>query len=268
MQDILQAEVIRKLIGEGAVMGSEILCAKSLPSTNNVAMQMAMEGAPEGLLVIADSQSAGKGSRGRSWVSPAGSSISMSLVLRPKVRPDKASMITLAAGLAVRDVLGQYADNCLIKWPNDVVIGGRKLVGILTEMRCGKAGIEQVILGIGINVHTESFPEDIKETATSLYLETGRHVDRSEIIAGICRAVEKRMAQFEAAADLSLMMDAYNQKLVNVGREVMLVGAEESERGICLGISSDGSLNVRLSDGSIKNIIAGEVSVRGIYGYA
>ena len=141
---------------------------------------MAEEGAPEGILVVAESQNSGKGRRGRVWKSPAGSGIWMSFLLKPQIRPEYASRLTLVAAMAVsagiEEVTGLTSQ---IKWPNDLVLSGKKICGILTEMSTDLDTIRYIIVGIGINVNTSSFPEEIRETATSLYLESGRKWKRS-----------------------------------------------------------------------------------------
>lgn len=138
--------------------GYPVVYEEELVSTNQTARELAEEGAVHGTLVVAERQTTGKGRRGRAWHSPAGSGIWMSLIMRPAIRPDRASMLTIVAAMAVYDALSSRVKDCAIKWPNDIVIGSRKVCGILTEMRTESEDIRYVIVGVGINVNTEDFP--------------------------------------------------------------------------------------------------------------
>lgn len=237
-------------------------------STNTQARKMAEEGAPHGLLVIADQQDGGKGRRGRSWVSPAGEGIWMTILLRPEMNPVNASMLTLVMALAaekgIRETCGQ---NSLIKWPNDLVLNKKKICGILTEMSTEQMEIKYVLIGIGINVSQTEFPEEIRSTASSLYLESGEKIPRSRIVAGIMSALEEYYEIFMQTEDMSGLIEEYNQRLVNMGNEVCILDPAGEFRGVSTGINQNGGLMVRLEDGSETEVISGEVSVRGVYGY-
>ena len=240
----------------------------SIDSTNLEVKRRAEQGAEGPLLIVADEQTAGRGRRGRSWSSPPGSGIWMSLLLRPEIRPEHASMITLVCALAVaggiQDVTGLQTE---IKWPNDVVIGGRKICGILTEMNTDMDEIGYVIPGIGINVNTDSFPEEIRAVASSLKLETGRTVSRVAIIAAVMRRFAECYALFAESEDMRGLRELYESMLVNRNREVLVLDPRGDYRGTALGITESGELRVRLEDGSEAEVRSGEVSVRGIYGY-
>ena len=170
--------------------GRNIVYYDSVDSTNLRIKQMGDEGAPEGTLAVADKQTAGRGRRGRSWDSPSGSSIYMSLLLRPKIEPDQAPMLTLVMALSVAEGIMDCGDSCgnpdvKIKWPNDIVYQGKKLCGILTEMSADMDQIHYVIVGIGINVQMTDFPKEIQNTATSLKLVTGKTLLRNKLLAKV-----------------------------------------------------------------------------------
>lgn len=249
-------------------MGKRLVYLPETDSTNIQARRLAENGYPNGTLVVADCQKAGKGRRGRSWSSPPGSSIYMSFLLKPDIPPYCASMITLIAGMAVTQaVKAESGLDAQIKWPNDVVIRGRKICGILTEMTTELECIHYIVTGIGINVNQQEFPEEIRDTATSLRIEAGRSINRSALIARSMERFEQYYEQFLKTKDLSLLKADYEAMLANMGREVLVLDPAGEYRGICRGIDEGGQLLVELPDGGQKAVMSGEVSVRGIYGY-
>lgn len=265
--DVLsEAELLSCLKTEWA--GGRTVYFDATDSTNVQAKRLAEAHAPHGTLVVSDRQDGGKGRRGRSWASPSGVGIWMSLILRPEIAPSSASMLTLAAALAVREGIQEETGlSPLIKWPNDLVLNGKKICGILTEMSTELMEIQYVITGIGINVNQREFPPEIRDTATSLSLEAGRSFRRSSLIAAILKAFEKDYAAFLKTGDLSLLLEEYNACLVNRGKEVCILDPSGEYRAVAEGIDESGSLLVTLPDGTRREIISGEVSVRGIYGY-
>ena len=265
--DVLsEAELLSCLKTEWA--GGRTVYFDATDSTNIQARRLAEAHAPHGTLVVSDRQDGGKGRRGRSWASPSGVGIWMSLILRPEIAPSSASMLTLAAALAVREGIQEETGlSPLIKWPNDLVLNGKKICGILTEMSTELMEIQYVITGIGINVNQKEFPPEIRDTATSLSLEAGRSFRRSSLIAAILKAFEKDYAAFLKTGDLSLLLEEYNACLVNRGKEVCILDPSGEYRAVAEGIDESGSLLVTLPDGTRREIISGEVSVRGIYGY-
>ena len=175
-------------------------------------------------------------------------------------------MITLIAGLSVCKVTRQlYGVKALIKWPNDIVIGRKKICGILTEMSTEIDYINYLVVGIGINVSTMEFPENIKEKATSIKCNT--LVNRSEFIARIMKEFELNYSIFMKTYDLSSLQREYNEYLVSKDKEVVIIEKDQQYEGIALGINKEGELLVRTKDGRERNVFSGEVSVRGIYGY-
>ena len=237
-------------------------------STNNEIRRLAEQGAPHGTLAVAERQLGGKGRRGRVWTSPAGVGIWMSMLLRPQIDPMAASMLTLVMALSTRRGIEKATGlKSEIKWPNDLVLNKKKICGILTEMSTELMEIQYVIPGTGINVNQMEFPDDIKATATSLRIESGKIQKRSEIIAAIMEAFEGYYDTFMKTRDMSGLIEEYNANLVNLGNEVCVLDPAGEYRGISEGINKEGALLVRLSDGTLKEIISGEVSVRGVYGY-
>lgn len=237
-------------------------------STNEDIKQLADKGAVNGTLVIADMQTAGRGRRGRTWISPKGNSIYMSLLLRPACMPNQASALTLVMALAVLEAMEELVPGRSgIKWPNDIVMNGKKVCGILTEMSLEKNTIGYVVIGIGINANQSSFDEKISATATSLLLEFGKKIDRTQFIGRMLHYFEQKYAQFEKTWDLTGLVDKYNRYLLNRDRQVRVLDPQGEYEGVALGINSQGELIVRKQDGEIVEVYAGEVSVRGIYGY-
>lgn len=247
--------------------GQEIYYYDVTDSTNIRAKELAEEGHPSGTLVVADRQEAGRGRRGRSWDSPSGTGIFMTLLLKPEMNPNHASMLTIVAAMAVARAISKCANTeALIKWPNDIVIGGKKICGILTEMSAQFDFINHIVIGIGINVHNEHFPEEIAETAGSILLQTGKRIRRAELIEQILEQFEHYYAIFMETEDLSGLVKEYNSILVNMNKSVRVLDPKEPFEGKAMGITKKGELIVDTWE-SRKMVSSGEVSVRGLYGY-
>ena len=247
--------------------GCEIYCFDSIDSTNTKAKELAEAGHPSGTLVVADQQTLGRGRRGRSWESPAGTGIFMTLMLKPDINPNNASMLTLVAAMAtaraITEVTGEAAQ---IKWPNDIVMNGKKVVGIVTEMSAQFDYINHIVVGIGINVHNEEFPEEIAKTASSLLLECGHRIHRASLIEAFLEEFERLYAVYLETEDMSGLQKEYDSLLVNRGRQVRVLDPKEPFEGKAMGITKKGELIVDTWE-SRKLVSSGEVSVRGIYGY-
>lgn len=243
-------------------------------STNTKAKQLAEAGSEEGLLVVAEKQTGGKGRRGRKWESEPGVGIWMSCLLRPTLPTEKISGLTLLAAMAIAKSVREVCQiECSIKWPNDVVIAKKKICGILTEMSSEEDYIHYVVVGMGINANTKRFPEELEDKATSIAIQTGKKVNRAALTAQVTKNLFEYYVQFEKDRDLSSFIDEYNGMLVNMNQEVRVYhgmvehrSEENTDSGIARGIDSDGALLVE-SDGEIKRVVSGEVSVRGLYGY-
>jgi BirA family biotin operon repressor/biotin-[acetyl-CoA-carboxylase] ligase len=267
--DVMTEEELNSLLaGKTNWAGKNIFYYPEIDSTNIRAKQLGEENAPHGTLVVADMQTAGRGRRGRGWVSPPGHSIYMSLLLRPDIRPGNAPMLTIVMAYSVAEAIRDCTGlNVQIKWPNDIILNGKKIVGILTEMSTEIDYINHVVIGVGINVNMESFPEELSDKATSLRIEMGKSVKRSPIIAETMIRFEACYEQFAQKGDLGFLRESYNEMLVNCGREVLILGAKESYKAYALGIDDNGELLIRREDGTEETVYAGEVSVRGVYGY-
>ena len=247
--------------------GKTVHFAKETDSTNEWCKRMSKEGAEHGTLAVAEFQSAGKGRLGRRWTAPEGSSVMMSILLRPEFEPQYASMLTLVMGLSVAQAVKELDVEVSIKWPNDVVVSRKKICGILTEMGLENGKIREVIIGIGINVNLEEIQDDLKDKATSLYLETGKKYDRNRVIGLIMEKFEKNYEKFVKTCDLSLMLDDYNAMLANRSQPVRILDKLNTYEGIAIGIDREGELLVKVADGAIRKVCSGEVSVRGLYSY-
>ena len=248
--------------------GRNLVYLETVDSTNDLAKKLADQGAPEGTLVVADEQTGGKGRRGRAWCTPKGSAIAMTIVLRPDIRPELASMVTLVMGLSVAKAIGSlYPVSVGIKWPNDVVVNGKKICGILTEMSAEMTGIHYLVIGTGINTNVEEFPEEIQSVAASLIKELGEKVNRAELIAACLKYFEEYYEKYIAAGNLAPLKEDYEALLLNRNNKVRVLEPNHEYTGLSLGINEDGELLVEKEDGTVTAVYAGEVSVRGVYGY-
>ncbi|MCI9533115.1 MAG: biotin--[acetyl-CoA-carboxylase] ligase [Lachnospiraceae bacterium] len=254
-------------------VGRPIHYYHELDSTNNEAKRMAEEKPGlqgHGAVIVAESQNAGRGRRGRGWDSPQGSGIFFTILLKPGMDPANAPMLTLVKALAAaKGIQKSTGLDAAIKWPNDVVVGGRKVVGILTEMSAQVDYVNHIVVGTGINVHQTSFPEELASKATSLDIELGqakKQVLRAALLAAVLEEFEHYYEAFMQTQDLSALREEYNALLVNCGRQVRVLDPLGEFEGKALGINERGELLVEREGGAVK-VSSGEVSVRGIYGY-
>lgn len=271
--DRLYGPEIESLLEEESFC-KRVECHESIDSTNLRAKQLAEMGEPEGTLVVAEEQTAGRGRRGRGWTSEPGVGIWMTLLLRPDLKPSRVPGITLIAALALNWVIRRKCQvDSQIKWPNDIILNGKKICGILTEMSSEVNYTHYVVTGIGINANTPSFPEEIAETATSILLQSGKKVDRAELIGQFANVFGSYYERYVSDGDLSAFVQEYNEMLANRDRQVQIFHGmvedarpSEIEKGIARGIDRTGALLVEI-DGVIRPVVSGEVSVRGVYGY-
>ena len=246
--------------------GKTVHFARETDSTNLWIKRLAKEGASEGTLALAEFQSAGRGRLGRSWEVPEGTSVMMSILLRPKFEPQYAPTLTLVMGMAVAKAVKNLGFDVSIKWPNDVVVSHKKICGILTEMGVRDGKIDYAVIGVGINVNIKEFPEEMADKATSLYLESGKEFDRSQIPGLVMEAFEEYYEKFAETCDLSGLKEEYESILANYNQPVRVL-AKEPYEGVARGITDGGELLVEKTDGTIVAVSAGEVSVRGLYSY-
>ena len=265
--DLMTEAEIKSLMHTDWV-AKEVLYFDTIDSTNTKAQELAEKGYPSGTLVVADKQESGKGRRGRSWVSPSGTGIFMTLMIKPDINPNNASMLTLVAALAVaKAITSVTGEEAMIKWPNDIVVNGKKVCGILTEMNAQFDYINHIVVGIGINVHNESFSEEISQMASSLMIEAGgKRFHRAQIIAETMSYFEQYYDTFLKTQDLSALVREYDKLLVNRNKSVRVLDPKEPFDGKAMGITPKGELIVDTWE-SRKLVSSGEVSVRGIYGY-
>ena len=245
---------------------NSILWFDCIDSTNNRAKEMALGGAPHGTVLIADHQTGGRGRMGRSFSSPAAMGVYMSVILRLQTPPDQLMHLTCAAAVAACEGIEKAVHlRPGIKWTNDLVFGGRKLAGILTELII-TPGETAAIIGIGINCaqREEDFPEEIQDFAGSLFMACGQGVDRAQVAAALIEAFSQ-MA--EKLTDKQSVLSTYRRDCITIGKEISLLTPGEIRHGKAIGIDENCALLVEFSDGHSEAVNAGEVSIRGMYGY-
>lgn len=247
--------------------GKTVHFAEEVDSTNEWAKKLGKGGAAHGTLAVAEFQSAGKGRLGRRWTAPPGSSVMMTLLLRPDFEPQYAPMLTIVMGLSVAQAAQKMGVETSIKWPNDVVVSRKKICGILTEMSAEEHQIHYVVIGVGINVNLNDLPEELADKATSLFIETGKTFDRSEMVSYVMEHFEENYERFIQTSDLTLLCEDYNKMLANCGQPVRILDPLNPYEGIAHGINEKGELMVEKADGTKVCVSAGEVSVRGLYSY-
>lgn len=259
----MKEELLKKL--QTKIMGRSVYYFECTDSTNIQAALAAKNGARHGAVFVAEKQTAGKGRRGRTWESPAGKNLYFSLLLKPDFAPDKAAMLTLVMAVSVARALA--LEDVRIKWPNDLVINGKKICGILTEMSLEQNCIEHVVIGVGINVREQEFDPELVDKATSIEAECGQVLSKELLLAEILKSFEELYEIFQKTCDLSALQAEYEELLVNKDREVCVLDPKGEYRGIARGINATGELLVEREEGALETVYAGEVSVRGIYGY-
>ena len=254
-----------------------IISLRETTSTNDYAKKLAVHSVDDFTTVVAHSQTCGKGRMGRSFYSPEDEGIYMSIIVYPDMKPEAVSMVTVVAAMAAKKALEQVfnetMDSCVnvklgIKWPNDIVVDGKKLCGILTEACMTGTDVKYLVVGIGINVNNEAFSKELEDKAISLKMLMGHSLDKKGIVELVVKQFKKYYHQFAKQKNLKYMLDEYNASLVHNGTEVQIISGTESYNGYCEGMDETGALLVRMvSDGELKKVISGEISVRGVYGY-
>lgn len=262
-------EQIMQHLRESCPWQDSLLYFESIDSTNTRAKELALQGAPHGTVLIAEHQTSGRGRLGRNFHSPAGSGIYMSVLLRPDCAPAELMHLTCAAAVALCDAVeASVGIRPGIKWTNDLVLGNRKIAGILTELGFSSSGtVDYAIIGVGTNCTqaVSDFPEEIRSMAGSLSSVTGKAVDRSLVAAAIMDALYRMDRTLLTAK--GQIMAVYRRDCITLGREISLVRGEEIRHGIALDVDDEGALLVRFSDGCQETVNSGEVSIRGMYGY-
>jgi len=259
--DLSDIELMARVHGR---LGHEAFLFDSLSSTNDRAMELASEGVPHGTTVLADNQSYGRGRLGRTWVSPAGKNIYTSVILRPDgLDPQRAGMLPLLCAVAVAEALKSHTGiEARIKWPNDILASGKKLGGILCEMRVEPGRVNHTVAGIGINVNMEDsdFPSDLKKLATSLRIETGTRQRRTPILASVIDALSQWFDRFMAEGGGPVAL-AWRERSATLGRSVRVVTSRDTLSGTARDIDEDGALLLELPGGKIRAISSGDVEL-------
>ena len=240
----------------------------TLGSTNTLAKELAKAGAPQGTVVIADRQTGGRGRMGRQFHSPAGQGIYLSVILRPYCRAEQLMHLTCAVAVAMCDAVEKVAGlRPQVKWINDLILGNRKVGGILTELSLDGVMVDFAVVGIGINCNqqAEDFPAELQEIAGSLATATGKSVDREALAAAMIDAFYSLSTTLLSAKDA--YMTRYRADCITLGRKVAVHNAAGTYEAVAEDVDGDGSLCVRLADGTVRTVSSGEVSVRGLYGY-
>ena len=261
MTETLSVEMIQAGL-ETSFVGRKVVYLSETGSTNDEARRLARAGAPQGTLVLADYQTAGRGRLGRRWEAPAGSSLLLSLLFRPDLAPHQAGRLTMLCGLAVADAIEEQTGLAVgLKWPNDILLGGAKAGGILTEIEVSGSWLEYGVVGIGLNVNLDprQLPDGLLMPATSLSHALGRPVDRLALLWALLKAVERRYLALQSGHSPHA---EWAQRLVTLHQPVIVSAAGLSLEGIATGVDADGALLVRLDDGHLERVVAGDVTLR------
>jgi len=259
LPDALSADVVAARLTT-AWLGRAWRQLARVESTNDEAAAWARAGAPAGAVVVADEQTRGRGRLGRRWHSPPGASLYLSAVLRPPLPPHRVPPLTLAAGVAVAETLVQFDLAPALKWPNDVLVDGKKIAGILTEMSADLDRVHHVVLGIGVNLNVHAFPEELAAIATSVAIVRGATVARAEFAAALCARLEHWHDRF-VADGAAPVVAAWRQHARLFGKRVQVTAGRERMEGVAEDLDEDGALRLRLDDGRVVRVVAGEIAI-------
>jgi len=258
--DILVPELLQPRL-KGTPFGRRLHHFFKTDSTNAVALRLAAEDEPHGTLVIAEEQTAGRGRLGRAWHSEKTSGIYLSIILRPELAPQQAPLLTLVAGLAARDAVVQVTGLAVdLRWPNDLLAGGKKFCGILTEMQAEAQRIHYVVVGIGVNVNHTKLPAELEPIATSLRLATGRAVSRLELLAHLLTSFDRYYNRLLGEGSAPLIARFQEVSSYAQGKRVRVVAPRETISGVTEGLDATGTLLVRRDDGQLVPVLAGDVT--------
>jgi len=258
--DILRERDIKRGL-KTKTIGRGLLLLSKVDSTNILAMELASKGSPEGTVVTAEMQSGGKGRLGRTWISPKGN-LYLSVILRPMIPVHKAPLITMMGAIAVASAIRMVCQvAALIKWPNDILISGKKVSGLLTEMSAEQDRIRHIVLGIGVNVNMEleALPPEVRVLSTSLAAEAGGRINRILLLQELMRSLDHWYQVF--LSNSPEVLREWQKLNMTVGRRILVTGAGETLEGQAQGIDDDGRLIIRLNDESIRFVAAGDVSI-------
>ena len=245
------------------IIGSEVVSFDSVPSTIDAASELARKGAREGTVVVAEAQSGGRGRLGRKWSSPGGVGIWTSIILRPAIPPRDAPKLTLLAAVTVATTLREeYEIAAEIKWPNDVVVAGRKICGALTELVAEQDAVRYVITSFGLNVNQtrSKFPAEVRDIATSIRIESGRKLDRPEVFRRVLREFDRQYLDF-SESDGGEILDRWRRLSGTLGKRVTVQLHNGRVEGIAKDVENDGSLIIDVGGGSLQSVAYGDVTI-------
>jgi BirA family biotin operon repressor/biotin-[acetyl-CoA-carboxylase] ligase len=255
---LIPAELRRRL--EGTPFGKQIHHFFTIGSTNDVALQLGHSGEPNGTVVLAEQQTAGRGRVGRAWHSEKSNGIYMSVLLRPPITPVEAPLITLVAGLAAREAVAEQTGTAPdLRWPNDLLLNGKKFGGILTEMHAEPDRVRFVVVGIGINVNHETMPAELRSTATSLRIETGRAHSRTELVVRFLHRLDAYYGQFIRQGAEPILRRFAEASSYCEGKRVRVATTKETFLAVTAGLEPSGILRVRRENGTVEPVLAGDV---------
>lgn len=259
--DIVNYDEIKEIL-HTKIIGGKMIHFNSLESTNKTAKEVAVVN-DEGTVVVAEQQTKGKGRLGREWISPNRKGLYFSVILKPDTDPTKVAKLTLLGAASVNRGLLDLGIQSLIKWPNDIVINGKKVAGILTEMSCELGTINHIIIGIGINVNQskEEIPYDLRDRATSLLMESGKAINRKELFAAILNRLDQFYMEFLQDENMDGVLEICRENSAVIGKDVLVIQGDNSRKGHVVGINHSGELQVRFDTG-LETVFSGEVSIR------
>lgn len=261
--DALHADDLLARLGETKVIGRDIRVFEQTTSTNDVIEKIARDGVREGVVVFAESQTKGRGRLGRKWVSPERKGLWFSVLLRPNLRPQETTQLTVAAATALRRAIRSETGLKLeIKWPNDILAGGKKVAGILTELSAELDKVRHVILGIGVDVNqaAHEFPAELRKTATSLKIETGGPIQRAELATAILRELDADYSRI-CTGRFAAVADEWEEDSATIGRDVTVQIGDRKIRGHAESLDDDGALLLRTEHGRLEPITGGDVTL-------
>jgi len=261
--DVLHADDLTSRLGLVRAIGRDIRVFQQTTSTSDVMEKLARDGVHEGMVVFAESQTRGRGRLGRAWVSPPGQGLWFSVLLRPPLRPQAITRVTVAAAVAItRAIRMELPLRPEIKWPNDIMLHGRKIAGVLTELSGELDSVRHVSLGIGVNVNltAQDLPRDVRETATSLRLALGRTVDRPALAAALLRELD---AAYAALLDdrFEELADEWSEQCTTLGRNIAVIAGNRRITGRAEALDDEGALLLRTQHGHLERIVGGDITL-------
>lgn len=261
--DVLHADDLLARLGKTKVIGRDIRVFEQTTSTNDVVEKLARDGVKEGAVVFAESQTKGRGRLGRAWTSPARKGLWFSILLRPNLRPQETTQLTVAAAVAVwRAIHAVTGLSPEIKWPNDILIGGKKVVGILTELSAEVDRVKHITLGVGVDVNlaASEFSPELRKIATSLRVECGKPIVRAELATAILRELDGDYARV-CEGEFPVLADEWEARCSTIGKQVMVGIGERKLRGRAEALDDDGALLLRTEHGRLERVIGGDVTL-------